>query len=61
MMGAGMNGMAGSPAQGNFIQQVSLSAENAGCIGVISYFYIVQIGVFNYTRKYGFCFFSCII
>lgn len=28
MMGAGMNG---SPAQGNFIQQVSPSAENSQC------------------------------
>lgn len=28
MMGVGINGMAGSPAQGNFMQQVSPSSEN---------------------------------
>lgn len=28
MMGVGMNGMAGSPAQGNFMQQVSPISEN---------------------------------
>lgn len=49
MMGAGMNGMAGSPGAGNFMQQVSSSPENTEFTYFSTLYYIQSCSECDFT------------